>query len=97
VPDGKTALTGTVANRAVLPDGSAIARREGLATASEHVAMSHVVDPEAQLLLAAGRYDDFLARRAEQVAIVISDLVNRMAEWGARDGRSMSDLIRTVA
>jgi hypothetical protein len=97
VPSGDPALAGTIANRVVLPHGSPITRRVALATATESVAMSHVVDPEAQSLLAAGRHDAFLARRAEQVTALISDLVSHMAEWGARDGPSMSDLMRTVA
>jgi hypothetical protein len=97
VPGSGTALAGTIANRVVLAEGSAAARLDALATASERVAASHVVDPEGQSLLAGAHYEAFLSLRAKQVTVVISDLVSRMAEWGARDGPSMSDLMRTVA
>jgi hypothetical protein len=41
--------------------------------------------------------DDFLRARAAAVSAAIQDHVDTMAEWGARDGLSISAVIRPVA
>ncbi|WP_432987053.1 DUF262 domain-containing protein [Dactylosporangium sp. CA-233914] len=91
--DSDLPLTGTIANRIIAAPGPAL--RQALATASLEVAESHLVDEEAQHLLARGATSDFLARRAEATAVGLQRHVDRMAEWGARDGRSIADLLRT--
>ncbi len=91
----KTPLAATMANRAIaLASGRALQRQ--LASATPDIAASHLVDEEAQRLLASGAFDTFLQRRAEAVTDVISDHVGGMAEWGARDGQAIRDLIRSA-
>jgi hypothetical protein len=87
----------SIANRLV---GHARPRRSAvseLTEASPEVAASHLVDREGQRLLAAGRAAEFLEHRAGIVAALIDTHIDRMAEWGARDGQALADLIRTVA
>jgi hypothetical protein len=60
------------------------------------VAASHLVDSEAQKLLRTNLTDTFLARRAAAVDAAITEHVQRMTEWGARDGRSVRDMIRAT-
>lgn len=67
-----------------------------LAYCPPEIAASHLVDAEGQRLLRAGDVDRFLARRADAVVRLIAGRIDEMAEWGARDGRAMSDVIRSV-
>jgi hypothetical protein len=91
------ALADSIANRAVADDGSGPDVRALLIAARPEVAASHLVDEEGQRLLAAGADDEFLARRANAATEVIKAHIDQMAEWGARDGPAMSDVIHSVA
>lgn len=91
-------LAKTFANRIVrtsrVPD-----TLSALVTSSPDVAASHLVDASAvELLLNNDIENDiqaFLRHRAERVAEQIRRHLADMAEWGARDGQSVSDLLRT--
>jgi hypothetical protein len=91
------AATKTFANRVVVGDKLSRPVRSALSEASEEVALSHLVDRRAQALLAADDLAEFLELRAQAVAATIRDHVNVKAEWGARDGRSVVDMIRSAA
>lgn len=67
-----------------------------LAAVSSDIAASHFIDEEAQRLLHSDP-EAFLARRSQTVSAAIKAHVNRMAEWGARDGQTIADIIRSVA
>ncbi|MFG2036970.1 DUF262 domain-containing protein [Dactylosporangium sp. NPDC048998] len=86
----------TLANRAVVTAGPAMLLRRQLATAPAEVAASHLVDEEAQRLLREHSADAFLERRGAALTSAIEAHVDRMAEWGARDGRSVADLLKAV-
>jgi hypothetical protein len=90
------ALAGTLANRVIVAPVPAATLRQQLAASSPEVASSHVVDEESQHLLRDQAAEAFLDRRAAALATVIERHVDRMAEWGARDGRSVADLLRAV-
>jgi hypothetical protein len=94
---GTTALADSIANRAVANASSGPDLRRMLIAAAPGVAASHLVDDQGQRLLAAGADDEFLARRAEAVTGLIKSHIDQMAEWGARDGPAMSDVIHSVA
>ena len=88
----------TFANRlftTVLPGRRSV--RAAMLAAPEDVAQSHLVDDEGRRLLAGGHDVAFLERRAEAVREVVRRHVGRMAEWNARDGAAMADLIRAAA
>ncbi|MBO4206733.1 DUF262 domain-containing protein [Micromonospora echinofusca] len=89
--------TDTIANRVVVPAAPSRQIRQQLATVSADIAASHLIDAEAQRLLAAGATDAFLERRTAAVAVAIRRQVSQMAEWGARDGQALSDVLRSVA
>jgi hypothetical protein len=86
-------LSESLANRVIAPPGSG-ALASVLAAAPAAVAASHMID---QTLLAAGQDDHFLASRADALSILIKAHIDQMAEWGARDGQAMADVIRSVA
>ena len=65
--------------------------------AAPDVASTHLVDELGRQLLVGGDLGAFLARRGRAVESTIKHHVDRMAEWGARDGRSIAEAIRTVA
>lgn len=90
------ALSDTIANRLISPSGSGRTLQDGLAGASPEVARSHVVSDEAGHALRNGVLPLFLVRREAELQRFISDHIGRMAEWGARDGQSMSDLLRVA-
>lgn len=90
-------LTGTIANRTIVAAGSGRLLQRQLANAPVDVAASHLVDPKAQGLLGTGDLDNFLNRRAEHATATIRRHVDSMAEWGARDGQSVSNMLRSVA
>jgi hypothetical protein len=87
----------TLANRVISPPISAKFLVQKLAYAPSDVAESHLMDRETQTLLFEGRYDEFLVKRSRIAETVIRTHVDRMAEWGARDGRAIADVIRSVA
>jgi hypothetical protein len=97
IPDQDLNLAGTVANRVVALAGSPRALVAALTTADPEISWSHLVNTHAQDLLRRGRYERFLAWRAELLGPAIKRHVDRMAEWGARDGRAVADIIRSAA
>jgi hypothetical protein len=97
VPGSQVPHTESLANRVVALGGSQRAVLTALATAPERVAASHLVDAESQDQLRQGDHDRFLDRRAELVRSTIAHHVQRMAEWGARDGRALADIVRSAA
>ncbi|MBQ0893004.1 DUF262 domain-containing protein [Micromonospora sp. U56] len=94
--DDAPVLASTIANRFILPPGERTPPA-ALAAAPPSVAASHLVSEEGQHLLAHGDWSAFLVLRTEECVRVITGHVNRMAEWGARDGRAMSDILRSAA
>jgi hypothetical protein len=54
------------------------------------------VDTQAQLLLRAGDLGGFLQRRGGLIEMLVRSHVDQMAEWGARDGQAISDMIRAA-
>ncbi len=97
INEKQVAGTDTIANRVVGSAGSGRVLREKLVRARPHVALSHLVDAEGQQLLLSGDLNAFLARRSQISAKMIETHVERMAEWGARDGRSIAETIRSAA
>lgn len=97
VNDAAVPGTATIANRVVTHLGSGRTLRHALVDADPDVAATHVVDAEGRRLLDDGDLEGFLARRGEMTAETIRLHLNRMAEWGARDGRSVADAVRSVA
>ena len=96
IKDSRTILADSIANRTITGIGSGQTVQQLLAQASPDVAASHLVDALGQQLLTQDA-DEFLARRAGAATILIRSHIDRMAEWGARDGRALSDLIHSVA
>jgi hypothetical protein len=96
-PDADGPLAATFANRVVDAARSRRPIRELLATASQSVAASHLVDERGQALLASGDLDGFLEHRHTSVRTAVRNHVNGMAEWGARNGRSVADIMKSVA
>jgi Protein of unknown function DUF262 len=97
VADPGSPLSRTFANRAAVRGKLSQPVRSALADASEEVALSHLVDRRARELLAADDQAGFLDRRAQAVVLAIRQHVDTMAEWGARGGRSVADMIRSAA
>ena len=87
---------GTIANRFILPPGERPSPQL-LASAEPAVAASHLIDEQAQERLAREDWPAFLELRGRSCERTITEHVNRMAEWGARDGRAMADILRPVA
>jgi hypothetical protein len=84
-----------IANRVIASSNPTSVLRQQLADASPEVAMSHLLDKRTQTLLTESSPTAFLERRADILAIAFKRHVDRMAEWGARDGQSIADLLRT--
>ncbi|HET8657852.1 MAG TPA: DUF262 domain-containing protein [Micromonosporaceae bacterium] len=97
INDGQTASARTIANRVIGSTGSGQLLRQRLAQATPEAAASHLVDAEGQELLLSGDLEAFLIRRGVTCEKTIRMHVERMAEWGARDGRSIADTIRSAA
>ena len=97
VDDEHVRLSHSLANRAVTDIRSGRTLQHALAAAAPEVATSHLVDAEARVLLATAQLEKFLVRRELIVGAVVKRHIDRMAEWGARDGRSVADVIRSVA
>ncbi|SCE77787.1 Protein of unknown function DUF262 [Micromonospora haikouensis] len=93
---GGSALTDTLANRLVLPAGERTSPAQ-LASAPAHVAASQLIDERGQQLLADQHWEAFLSHRATACTTAIAAHVDRMSEWGARDGRAMTDILRSAA
>ena len=87
----------TFANRVVAAPAGNRSLRTLLLAATPDVAESHLVDAAGHQLLVNGLSDRFLAERSERLHRTIAAHVDTMAEWGARDGRSLADMMRSVA
>jgi len=88
-------LVATMANRLLHPP---IADGEtglvgALRAADESVLRSHCLDAECVRLLVAGDEIGFLHRREGLLLSAVVQQVDNHAEWGARDRRSVSDLL----
>lgn len=97
VDDRAQPLGGSLANRVVGSAGAGRTVRDLLVSAEPAVAAGHLVDADGQRLLADRQDAAFLERRAQAAAGAIKHHIDRMAEWGARDGRPVADAIRPVA
>jgi hypothetical protein len=97
VNDGPNPLAQSLANRIVTDVGSGRTLQRALGTAGPELAATHLIDDQAYVLLVTLQLDRFLARRESAVRIAVKRHIDRMAEWGARDGRSVADVIRSVA
>jgi hypothetical protein len=89
--------TSTMANRTVSAIKSGRPLRQALILAEPAVAATHLIGDDARDFLIADDYEQFLIRRSQTVSAVVSAHIERMSEWGARDGRSISEIIRSVA
>lgn len=87
----------TMANRIVAAAGAARLIQHSISEAAVDILASHLITEDARELLAGRQYADFLAARAEAVSVAVKSHVDRMAEWGARDSQSISDIVRSVA
>jgi hypothetical protein len=90
-------LTGTIANRILYSMKSATWIQRALISAPPDIAASHLIASDGLVSLLNGDYRQFLVRRSEIVSGAIGMHVERMSERGARDGRSIADIIRSVA
>ncbi|MDR7280188.1 DUF262 domain-containing protein [Catenuloplanes atrovinosus] len=97
VADHSLPLADGFANRVVLGRGLNRTARSVLSTASAGVRASHLIDDAALEFLRSGQDTEFLEARAALVERAIREHVGGMAEWGARGGRSIADMIRTAA
>ena len=86
-------LAETMANRILHPP-LRVSGALPLLVADADTRTSHGVDEAAAELLAAHRWDEFLDRRARLLEDVIADVVDRHAEWGARDRFSAAELLK---
>ena len=86
----------SMANRIICAPGKSQQLRDALVAASRDIADSHLIDEPSQRLL-HGEDAAFLIGRSVTVKAAIQRHVDRMAEWGARDGQSIADIMRTVA
>lgn len=97
IPNESSGLASTMANRALAVPGRGRSLLAELKTAPPSTQESHLVDRPAYMFLIEERYHQFLRYRAYLVAEAITAHVSNMAEWGARDGRAVVDMIRPVA
>lgn len=89
--------TDTVSNRIVVGSGTPQSIQQVLAMAGPEVALSHLIDEQAQMLIMGGRRSEFLQHRGRAIAAAIERHVADMAEWGARDGQAIADMIRVAS
>jgi Protein of unknown function DUF262 len=88
-------LVASMANRLLHPPlGEMAGMIDAMRNANESMLRSHCLDKECVRLLVAGDHSRFFARRAALVSEAIRRQVDDHAEWGARDGRSIADIIR---
>lgn len=97
VEDARGPYSKSTANRIISYPARTGVLRRALASTSRQVAASHLVDEFSQYLLSDGDDESFLIGRSVTVQAAIAAHVDRMAEWGARDGRAITDIIRSVA
>jgi hypothetical protein len=96
VNDDHVPYADTIANRVIASAGSGRNIPQALMAVAPDVAESHLVDADGRRLLGANDYEGFLLHRSRVADSVIRRHVRRMAEWGARDGRSMADILRAA-
>lgn len=89
--------TGTMANRVISSMKPGRAVRRTLISAPSSITATHLIGTDARDFLAHGNYKEFLAVRSKSVSAAVGAHVDRMSEWGARDDRSIADIIRSVA
>ncbi len=89
--------TETMANRLIGPAKSGRSLRHAIMSASPDVVDSHLVGSDAYTSLVSGDYQQFLIQRSQLVSTTIGTHVERMSEWGARDGQRLASIIRSVA
>ena len=87
----------TVANVLISTAPSAQPVHTALAAAPAHVAASHLVDERAQEALRDEDWSRLFDRREDAITTQVRRHVDLMAEWGARDGPTVADLMRRVA
>lgn len=87
----------SMANRIISAISSQVALKNAILNATPDVAASHLIDDAGRQLLGEGHQEEFLLRRSRELTAVVRTHVDRMAEWGARDGRPIADIIRSVA
>lgn len=68
-----------------------------LTAADSSIRSTHLIDDTAVDALLRGDRQAFLAHRGRSILAATQRLVDGMAEWGARGGRTLADLMRTVA
>jgi hypothetical protein len=88
---------GTMANRVIYSSKSGRSLRHALISAPPGVTASHLIEGDIYGSLLRGDYQQFLAQRSRLVSATIGIHVERMSEWGARDGQSIANIIRSVA
>jgi hypothetical protein len=96
IGDRAISLARTFANRAVVGSVPNRSVRMALAEAPGEVAESHLIDSVGQRQLATGDVEGFLRRRSEAVADTVRAHVSAMAEWGARDGQRIAEMMRSA-
>lgn len=87
----------SLSSRIICSPGTSQVLRNALAAGSREIAESHLIDELSQHLLASGDDRAFLIGRTATLRTAIQRHVNQMAEWGARDGQSIADIMRSVA
>jgi hypothetical protein len=97
INDRAVALAQTFANRLIIGTGPVRSVESLLRTSTPKVAASHLLDETCRGFLIDGNAEAFLWHRGALVGQIVSDHVDTMAEWGARDGRSIADIMRSVA
>lgn len=90
-------LASTFANLVIVGAVPGRSLRAALGATQPETAESHLVDADGQRLLSRGDFTRFLQRRQRSVAEAVESHVAAMAEWGARDGRTIAELIRSAA
>lgn len=97
IEDARGPYGNSSANRIIAYPARSGVVRHALASTSRQVAASHLIDEYNQHLLSNEDDEEFLIGRSAAVGAAIAAHVDRMAEWGARDGRAITDIIRSVA
>jgi hypothetical protein len=89
-------LADTIANRLVAPAASPRRLQQCLLGHGASVAAGHLIDTRSLDVLASGDFIGFLDWRVDAVSSAIHLHIRRMAEWGARDGRAVADIMRAA-
>ncbi|SHN44162.1 GmrSD restriction endonuclease domain-containing protein [Cryptosporangium aurantiacum] len=95
VTQSSSPLSKSAANRIVHGALGGTNVAAALTKVDQGIADSHLLDEAAVELLHQGRTDEFFEHRQLLVEAAINNHIDRMAEWGARDGRTIRDLMRS--